>query len=174
MQDSLRLKLTNPTKYQVVSEVLSGRDGVEEVVDQRQIFDPVFSVLNHATAVTIVLAAVMVVVAIMLTGTTIRMSAASRKQETEIMRLVGASNWTIRMPFILEGAFASLIGSLLSGCALSIVVKVFITDWLAQNVRWMPFVNQATVWMTVPALVLGAVLLSIVASAFALRRYLQA
>lgn len=174
MQDSLRLKLTNPTKYQVVSEVLSGRDGVEEVVDQRQIFDPVFSVLNHATAVTIVLAAVMVVVAIMLTGTTIRMSAASRKQETEIMRLVGASNWTIRMPFILEGAFASLIGSLLSGCALSVVVKVFITDWLAQNVRWMPFVNQATVWMTVPALVLGAVLLSIVASAFALRRYLQA
>ncbi|NSX26488.1 MULTISPECIES: permease-like cell division protein FtsX [Gardnerella] len=174
MQDSLRLKLTNPTKYQVVSEVLSGREGVEEVVDQRQIFDPVFSVLNHATAVTIVLAAVMVVVAIMLTGTTIRMSAASRKQETEIMRLVGASNWTIRMPFILEGAFASLIGSLLSGCALSVVVKVFITDWLAQNVRWMPFVNQATVWMTVPALVIGAVLLSIIASAFALRRYLKA
>ena len=85
MQDSLRLKLTNPMKYQVVSEVLSGRDGVEEVVDQRQIFDPVFSVLNRATAVTVVLAAVMIIVAIMLTSTTIRMSAASRRQETEIM-----------------------------------------------------------------------------------------
>lgn len=66
--------------------------------DQRKIFDPVFSVLNRATAVTMVLAAVMIVVAIMLTGTTIRMSAASRKNETEIMRLVGASNWTIRLP----------------------------------------------------------------------------
>ncbi|PNS43305.1 permease-like cell division protein FtsX [Gardnerella vaginalis] len=174
MQDSLRLKLRNPMKYQVVSEVLSGRDGVESVVDQRQIFDPVFSVLNRATAVTIVLAAVMVVVAIMLTGTTIRMSAASRKQETEIMRLVGASNWTIRMPFILEGSIASFLGSLLSGVVLSAVVKVFITDWLAQKVKWMPFVDQTTVWVTVPGLVIGAVVLSIVASSIALRRYLQA
>ena len=82
--------------------MLTGRTGVEAVVDQRQIFDPVFSVLNRATVVTVVLAGVMVVVAIMLTATTIRMSAASRKNETEIMRLVGASNWTIRLPFILE------------------------------------------------------------------------
>ena len=56
MQDSLRLKLKDPTKYQVVSEVLTGRTGVEAVVDQRQIFDPVFSVLNRATVVTVVLA----------------------------------------------------------------------------------------------------------------------
>ena len=97
MQGSLRLKLKDPTKYQVVSEVLSGRTGVEEVQDQRKIFDPVFSVLNRATAVTVALAGVMILVAIMLTGTTIRMSAASRKNETEIMRLVGASNWTIRL-----------------------------------------------------------------------------
>ena len=116
----------------------------------------------------------MVVVAIMLTGTTIRMSAASRKQETEIMRLVGASNWTIRMPFILEGSIASFFGSLLSGVVLSAVVKVFITDWLAQKVKWMPFVDQTTVWVTVPGLVIGAVVLSIVASSIALRRYLQA
>ena len=97
MQDSLWLKLKDPTKYQVVSEVLSGKEGVEDVTDQRQIFDPVFAVLNRATAVTAVLAGVMVVVAILLTGTTIRMSAASRRTETEIMRYVGASNWTIRL-----------------------------------------------------------------------------
>lgn len=50
MQDSLWLKLKDPTKYQVVSEVLSGKEGVEDVTDQRQIFDPVFAVLNRATA----------------------------------------------------------------------------------------------------------------------------
>ena len=133
-----------------------------------------FSVLNRATMVTVVLAVVMVVVAIMLTGTTIRMSAASRKNETEIMRLVGASNWTIRLPFILEGVFASLIGSLLSVGVLSGIVKVFITDWLAQNVQWMPFINQKTVWFTAPALVIGAVLLSVIASSISLRRYLKA
>ena len=166
MQDSLRLKLKDPTKYQVVSEVLTGRTGVEAVVDQRQIFDPVFSVLNRATVVTVVLAGVMVVVAIMLT-------AASRKNETEIMRLVGASNWTIRLPFILEGVVASLLGSLLAVGALSGIVKVFVTDWLATSVQWMPFITQTTVWLTAPVLVVGAMLLSAVASAVSLRRYLK-
>ena len=174
MQDSLRLKLKDPTKYQVVSEVLTGRTGVEAVVDQRQIFDPVFSVLNRATVVTVVLAGVMVVVAIMLTATTIRMSAASRKNETEIMRLVGASNWTIRLPFILEGAIASLVGSLLSCATLSVLVKVFVTDWLATSVKWIPYVNQMTVLWISPILVLGAVLLSVIASTVSLHRYLKA
>lgn len=174
MQDSLWLKLKNPEKYKVVSEVLSGREGVEEVVDQRQIFEPVFAVLNRATAATAALAAVMVLVAIMLTGTTIRMSAASRSEETEIMRLVGASNWTIRLPFVLEGVVAALLGSLLSCGALMVLVKVFITDWLAKSITWLPFVTQSTVWAISPVLVAGAVLLSVIASTVALRRYLKA
>ena len=173
MQGSLRLKLKDPTKYQVVSEVLSGRDGVEEVSDQRQIFDPVFKILNRATAVTLVLAVVMVIVAILLTGTTIRMSAAARRNETEIMRLVGASNWTIRLPFILEGVVASLLGSLLAVGALSAIVKLFITDWLARTVQWMPYVDQSTVLLIAPALILGAMLLSAMASSTSLRRYLR-
>ena len=174
MQGSLWLKLKNPEKYKVVSEVLSGRDGVEDVVDQRQIFEPVFAVLNHATAATAMLAAVMVVVAVMLTGTTIRMSAASRSEETEIMRFVGASNWTIRLPFILEGAVAALLGSLLSCLALSALVKVLITDWLAQSVTWIPYVTQGTVLMISPILIVGAIVLSVIASSVALNRYLKA
>lgn len=174
MQASLWLKLKNPEKYQVVAEVLSGQDGVEEVSDQRQIFEPVFAVLNRATVVTAVLAAVMVLVAILLTSTTIRMSAASRSKETEIMRLVGASNWTIRLPFILEGTLASLIGSVLSCVMISVIVRVFITGWLAQTVTWIPYVNQMTVLLMSPFLVLGAVLLSVIASTISLRRYLKA
>lgn len=174
MQDSLWLRLKNPEKYKVVSEVLSGRDGVEEVVDQRQIFEPVFAVLNRATAATVILAGVMVIVAILLTSTTIRMSAASRSEETEIMRLVGASNWTIRLPFVLEGVVAALAGSILSCVSLGVLVKVFITDWLAKSVTWIPYINQTTVWMITPVLIVGAVLLSVIASSVALRRYLKA
>ncbi len=174
MQDSLWLRLKNPEKYKVVSEVLSGRDGVEEVVDQRQIFEPVFAVLNRATAATAMLAGVMVIVAILLTSTTIRMSAASRSEETEIMRLVGASNWTIRLPFVLEGVVAALAGSILSCVTLGVLVKVFITDWLAKSVTWIPYINQTTVWMITPVLIVGAVLLSVIASSVALRRYLKA
>jgi len=173
MQDTLRLKLKDPTKYQAVAEVLSGRKGVEEVVDQRQIFEPVFLILNRATAVTVSLAAVMVLVAILLTGTTIRMSAASRRNETEIMRLVGASNWTIRLPFILEGAVAALIGSLLAVGTLAIVVNTFVTNWLAASISWISFVTMDTVWLLSPALIVGAVLLSVIASVISLRRYLK-
>ena len=174
MQDSLWLKLKNPENYRVVSEVLSNRDGVEEVVDQRQIFEPVFAILNRATVATGGLAVIMVIAAIMLTGTTIRMSAASRREETEIMRLVGASNWTIRLPFILEGVIASLAGSLLSCGALALFVKVFVTDWLAKSVTWSPYVDQTTVWLVSPILIVGAMVLSVLASSIALRRYLKA
>ena len=174
MQDSLWLKLKNPENYRVVSEVLSNRDGVEEVVDQRQIFEPVFAILNRATVATGGLAVIMVIAAIMLTGTTIRMSAASRREETEIMRLVGASNWTIRLPFILEGGIASLAGSLLSCGALALFVKVFVTDWLAKSVTWIPYVDQTTVWLVSPILIVGAMVLSVLASSIALRRYLKA
>ena len=174
MQDSLWLKLKNPENYRVVSEVLSNRYGVEEVVDQRQIFEPVFAILNRATVATGGLAVIMVIAAIMLTGTTIRMSAASRREETEIMRLVGASNWTIRLPFILEGVIASLAGSLLSCGALALFVKVFVTDWLAKSVTWIPYVDQTTVWLVSPILIVGAMVLSVLASSIALRRYLKA
>ena len=174
MQDSLWLKLKNPENYRVVSEVLSNRDGVEEVVDQRQIVEPVFDILNRATVATGGLAVIMVIAAIMLTGTTIRMSAASRREETEIMRLVGASNWTIRLPFILEGVIASLAGSLLSCGALALFVKVFVTDWLAKSVTWIPYVDQTTVWLVSPILIVGAMVLSVLATSIALRRYLKA
>ena len=90
------------------------------------------------------------------------------------MRLVGASNWTIRLPFILEGAIASIAGSVLSCVALALVVKVFITDWLVKNISWMPFIDQTTVWTIAPVLVIGAAVLSTLSSSIALRRYLRA
>lgn len=90
------------------------------------------------------------------------------------MRFVGASNWTIRLPFILEGAVAALLGSLLSCLALSALVKVFITDWLAQSVTWIPYVTQGTVLMISPILIVGAIVLSVIASSVALNRYLKA
>ena len=116
----------------------------------------------------------MVLVAVLLTGTTIRMSAASRRKETETMRYVGASHWTIRMPFILEGVFASLLGSILAIGTLMGLIKVFITDWLARQVTWMSFIDMYSVLWIAPWLVLGAIVLSVVASLISLRKYLHA
>ena len=72
---------------------------------------------------------------------------------------------------IYDGMSAILI--LLAVGALSGIVKVSVTDWLATSVQWMPFITQTTVWLTAPVLVVGAMLLSAVASAVSLRRYLK-
>ena len=159
----------------MVSEVLSGKEGVEDVYAISARSSTRCSPCStEPRRLRLSLAGVMVVVAILLTGTTIRMSAASRRTETEIMRYVGASNWTIRLPFILEGTIASLIGSVLSCLMLSAIVNVFVTGWLAKSVTWIPYVNQLTVLVISPFLVVGAILLSIIASTISLRRYLRA
>lgn len=102
MQVSFRIKLVDPEQYQVVADELSGRPGVEEVVDQRSLLEPLFLALDRATLLAVALATVMTVTAVLLITTTIRLSAMSRRRETSIMRLVGASNLFIQLPFMLE------------------------------------------------------------------------
>lgn len=174
MQGPLWFKLKDLARHQVVFEALSGKGGVEGVTNQCQIFGPMFTVFNRATAVTAVLVSVMVVTAILLTGTITRILAASRRTEARIVRYVGASNWAIRLPFTLGGTIASLIGLVLSCLMLSAIVNVFAIGWLAKSVIRIPYVSQFTVLVISPLLVTGAVLLSTIASTILLRRYLRA
>ena len=98
------------------SRRFAGMQGVERSRTSCSYLDQIFSSLNAATYIAIGIAALMLVAAVLLIATTIRLSAYSRRRELGIMRLVGASNRFIQTPFILEGVFAALIGSLLGGC----------------------------------------------------------
>jgi cell division transport system permease protein len=171
MQASFRIKLNDPSQYQVVADVLTGRPGVEYVQDERTIFDSLFLALNRASLLAAGLAAVMLLAAALLTTTTIRLSAMSRRRETGIMRLVGASNWFVQMPFMLEGAISALVGAGLAIGGLWLAVKYLVDDWLARSVTWAPYVTEHDVLTIAPALVGIAVVLALVASLFTLRRY---
>lgn len=171
MNESLRIKLTDPEKYQVVADVLSGRQGVEKVQDQREIYDTLFLVLNRATLLSVGLAGVMMLAAVLLITTTIRLSAMSRKRETGIMRMVGASNLFIQLPFMLEGAIAATIGALLSVAGLWATVKYVIGDWLGGTLNWIPYVGTSEVWLIAPFLVGAAILLAAISSLVTLSRY---
>lgn len=171
MNPSYRIKLTDPTKYQLVADVVSGRPGVEEVQDQRQLFDRLFLVLDRATLLAGGLAGVMLVTAVLLVTTTIRLSALSRRRETGIMRLVGASNWFIQLPFMLEGAIAATIGALLAVGGLWVGVKYLVTDWLGSSVRWIPYVTTRDVLAVAPLLVVVAIALAALSSLVTLSRY---
>ena len=86
LQFAFRIKLVNPEQYSVVKEEFSGTAGVSEVRDQREVVEPLFRVLGAARTAALGLGAIMVVAAILLISTTIRLSAMSREQETQIMR----------------------------------------------------------------------------------------
>ena len=171
MNSSYRIKLTDPEQYPVVAEVVSGRPGVEEVKDQQRLFDRLFSVLNNATLLAGGLAAVMLLAAVLLITTTIRLSALSRRRETGIMRLVGASTVFIQLPFMLEGAIAATIGALLAVGALWLGVGYLIDDWLGEQAAWIPYVNTSDVLAVAPILVAVAILLAAISSLVTLSRY---
>ena len=171
MQVSFRIKLVDPEQYQIVADALSGRPGVEVVNDQRKQLEPLFNELNKLTIVASALAIVMIATALMLMPTTIRLSAMSRKNETEIMRYVGASNLFIELPFILEGVLAALVGALLAVVGLWAVIRFLVQDWFASSMQWMNIVNVGDLRLLAPLLVVGAVVVASFASWLALRRY---
>jgi cell division transport system permease protein len=171
LQASYRVALVDPEQYQVISDVFTGRQGVEVVRDQRQVIEPLILVLNRASLVAAGLAAVMLLSAVLLITTTIRLSAMSRRRETGIMRLVGASNLFIQLPFMLEGAIAATIGAALAVAGLWFGVTYLVQDWLAQSVQFVPYIGTDAVWTIAPLLVAVAILLAAISSVVTLSRY---
>lgn len=171
---SFRVKLVDPQQYRLVEEEFSGAPGVAEVRDQREVVEPLFDVIDKAKYISLGLAAVMTLAAILLITTTIRLSAISREKETTIMRFVGASSLTIQLPFMIEGALAALIGAIGASLALWGGVNVFVDSWLANTFTWTRFVGTSELLVVIPGLILAAILLATVASAVSLAKYTKA
>ncbi|KGM13270.1 permease-like cell division protein FtsX [Cellulomonas bogoriensis] len=171
MQASFRVSLVDPAQYQVVADMFTGRQGVEDVRDPRAVVEPLILVMNRLSLVAAGIAGVMLLAAVLLITTTIRLSAMSRRRETGIMRLVGASNLFIQLPFMLEGAIAATIGAALSVAGLWFGVHYLVEDWLAQSIQFIPYVGTDEVWLLAPALVGIAILLATISSVVTLSRY---
>lgn len=172
MPISFRIKLVDAEQYQVVAEQFTGRPGVDRVVDQKATLEPLFLVMNRASWITGGLAAIMAVAAVLLISTTIRLSAMSRSRETSIMRLVGASNLFIQLPFMLEGAIAALLGALLACGGLWAGVHFIVQGWLARSMRFTTaFISTSDVLVVTPFLLLAAIVLAAASSVFSLSKY---
>jgi cell division transport system permease protein len=173
LNETYWVNLKNPSQSAVLTETLSNVPGVQSVVDQRSYLDQIFAILRNASYTAIGIAALMLVAAALLISTTIRLSAFSRRRELGIMRLVGASNRFIQTPFILEGVFAALIGSVLAGVAVVAIVKFFVQGVLAQNIQSVNFVGVSDAVVVVPVLLLVGVVLAAISANFAITRYLR-
>lgn len=169
------INLVDQRQSDVIIEAFTGTDGVEEVQDQLQYLEPLFSALTIATYIAVGIAALMLIAAVLLIATTIRLSAYARRRELGIMRLVGASNRFIQTPFILEGVFAALIGSLLASGAVLAGVHFGVAGYLRTRVEFVTtWVGMGEAWLVVPVLILVGVVLAALSAGFAIRRWLRA
>lgn len=173
LNETYWVNLFDPNKSQIITESFTGLAGVEEVRDQRSYLDQIFNILNIASLAAISIASLMLISSVLLISTTIRLSAFSRRRELGIMRLVGASNFSIQLPFILEGVVAALLGSLLAAGAVLALVVFFVQGFLAERLPFTSFVSLSDGMLVVPLLIAAGVVLAAVASGLAIRRYLK-
>lgn len=174
LPETYRINLVDPTQADVIIESLSGLAGVQDVQDQRVLLDPIFSVLNAASYTAVGIAALMLVAAVLLIATTIRLSAFSRRRELGIMRLVGASNRFIQTPFVLEGVFAAFIGSVLAGGAIVAIVQFFVRGYLTTMLpAGTTLISLSDVAVVVPILIAVGAVLAAASASVAISRYLK-
>ena len=172
--DSFQVKLRNAqADYPVVAGAVEGRQGVDNIVNVQSILSNFYKLLDGARNAVIVVAIILVIAAILLVANTIRLSAFNRRRETSIMRLVGASNFYVQLPFLLEGIIAGMFGWLVAA-GLLIAVKTLGLDTLQQYFPYNVRLSLADlIEVIVLAMVMGVVLCG-VTSFLTLRRYLRA
>jgi len=170
---SLEIKLRNPSAdYQIVASAVQGAAGVDSVIDEMTILQKFYNLLNGLRNGVVVVALILVVAAVLLVANTIRLSAFNRRRETGIMRLVGASNFYIQLPFLLEGVIAGLFGWVIAA-ALLIGVKSLLLNNLQQYFSYNVGLSMGDlIEVIVLAMVIGVALCGVTAFV-TLRRYLR-
>jgi cell division transport system permease protein len=173
MPESFRVKLVNPEQFDIVASAFVGRAGVEQVQDQKALLEKFFKVLNWVQWFAGGLALLMILVSVILIVNTIRVAAFSRRRETGIMKLVGASNFSIQLPFLLEGAISGFLGAALATGAFVLIKAVLVDKILAPNFPITRFITWGDVWLSSGAVFLIGVALAAIASSLALVKYLR-
>jgi cell division transport system permease protein len=165
------VKLVNPQEFDVVEQAVAELPGVHSVSDASQRLAHVFTFLRAITIGALVLAVLALMATALLIYNAMQVSAFSRRRETGIMRLVGASNLSIQLPFIVEGSTIGAIGALLA-FGLLMATRIWITDHVAIGVL-SPF-GDMTRWVeTLPIIVVVGVGLSALMSFITLQRHLR-
>jgi len=172
LPESFRVKLKNPEQFAVVASAFQDQPGVDSVQDLKKLLKPFFDLLGLAQLASLIIAGIMLFAATLLISITIRVAAHSRRRETGIMRLVGASNLYIQLPFLLEGALAGVASAILASGVLA-ACKVGFDAVVAPKLKFTEIIDWGPVLGVTPLLLLIAVVLSSAASFFTLRRYLR-
>lgn len=173
LPESFRVKLKNPETYKTFTDQMQGMQGIQDIIDQRALLDKVFNIFNAIQVGALVVAGVMALAALLLVGNTIQVAAYSKRREVAVMKLVGASNWFIQAPFVLEAVVAGLIGALLGFVALFVSKVVLFDNKLQALTTILTPIENGNVWLMLPLLAGVGALVSAVTAWVTLRFYLK-
>jgi cell division transport system permease protein len=175
LPESFRIKLKDPRRFEAMNQRYSDSDGVDKVANQQQLVGKMFKVIDGVKSATFVVALVQLIAALLLIANTIQVAAYSRRREVGIMKLVGASNWYVRLPFVLEAAVAGLIGATVAWISL-MLAKLFLLDGALDPIfdsGIIPRIPWTYILATGPLLGLFAVVIAGTAGWLTLRFYVK-
>jgi cell division transport system permease protein len=175
LPESFRVKLKDPHQFEIIRDRLEGRAGIYQIRDEREVVKQLFRSTETQRKMSFINSIVVFIAAVLLIATTIRMAIFSRRKEIGIMKLVGATNWFIRIPFMLEGIVQGLIGGVLAVLML-LPARSVLSSFGPQFAFAPEFRFQVTYGDVIfygIFLIAGGMVLGVLGSLFGLRRFLD-
>jgi cell division transport system permease protein len=129
---SFVVKLNNPEQHKDFDEAMTDQPGVVSVLNQKDLIDRLFAVLDGISNAAFAVAMVQAIGAVLLIANMVQVAAYTRRTEIGIMRLVGASRWYTQLPFLVEAMLAALIGVVIAIVGLILVRALFLENALDQ------------------------------------------
>ena len=171
---SFRVVPEDPDKLGVIVSRLDGAGlaAIDEVRDREQDTEEILSATGLVKALTAGLAILLVFASIALIANTIRLSVFARRREVEVMKLVGATNWFIRWPFVIEGVIVGFFGGVLAVLLLTIAKETFI-DPLSERFALLAAPETIDFPLLVIVLMAACIAVSALGSGITLRRFLR-
>ena len=174
---SFRVTPEDPDRIQEIVDALvpHGRPrlaAIDEVRNREEETDKILSATGLVKGLTAALAGLLVLASIALVANTIRLSVFARRREVEVMKLVGATNWFIRWPFVIEGIIVGFFGGLLAVLLLT-VAKETLIDPLSEDFALLAAPDTIDFPLLVALLMLACVVVSALGSGITLRRFLR-
>lgn len=174
LPEAFLVQLSDPEQFEIVSSAATDLPGVQQVDDNRDALKGLFDVLSGLRLLAFVTALVQAIAAALLIANTVRLTAFSRRREISVMRLVGASRWSIQAPFLLEGLIVGLMGTAAAGALLAAAKVYLIDDKISGLFTFAARPSWSDIFLTQgPWLLALGLLVSAFASFASLRRYVR-
>jgi cell division transport system permease protein len=173
LPESFKVRLVDPEQYQKIYDAYNGRDGIDTILDQRQLLEKIFGILGSVQNMALIAAIIMAVAALLLVGNTIQVAAYSKRREVAVMKLVGASNWFIQAPFVLEAVVAGLLGAIIGFAALAVGKWLLLDGSLRDLTNLLTPISWSKVFIMLPLMAGVGAVVSAITAWVTLRFYLR-